>query len=180
MPPKSAGAAPEGWRSPDAHAQTYGYDARIESHYRFTHRIASLWVVACHAEVNTLAPKVMDCLRHPFYRKWVTLVVAVFTWMGSLGASVDAVRYVHEYCSEHQALEHREADESDRTSTTDDPHQPCVVVGMPAAEPPALPVLAAPRMVEQDLPTLPAPPVGGGARAPPLTYAPKTSPPAIA
>jgi hypothetical protein len=119
----------------------------------------------------------MSLLRRGALLRWALLVTLVFTtWVGRVASSADAVRYVHEYCEEHETVEHRDgADEGVADSGN---HDPCSLPPWVAAEPPELPTLSRAEVLSGPIPP-PPPATGAGApRAPPLSFAPKTSPPA--
>lgn len=120
----------------------------------------------------------MPLLRRHALLRWAMLVSLVFaTWAGRVASSVDAVRYVHEYCEEHSTIEHRDGASRDEGAADPGNHDPCSLPPWIAAEPPELPALARNEALAAPIPA-PPPATGAGApRAPPLSFAPKTSPP---
>jgi hypothetical protein len=108
--------------------------------------------------------------------RWLIAVSALaLGWLGGLGASADAVRHVHTLCEVHQVVEHGPDEAGDVGEGRD--HVPCAWQAMLGSEP-----VLAPAPVGRWMTLHPAAPplpvqLGGGARAPPLTFAPKTGPP---
>jgi hypothetical protein len=83
------------------------------------------------------------------------------------------------YCEEHRAVEHREDQQQDDEDEDEDDHGgACAWQLLPAGDVPLATPIAAGPVQWTEVPAPEPPALGGGARAPPLSFAPKTSPPA--
>lgn len=126
----------------------------------------------------------MRALRRTPAVRWLLLAAMIAaTMLGHVANGLDAVRYRHVYCAEHEVVEHRSAKAPSQSAPEDDrdqgDHAPCASPGVVVAEPPQPPILVGLAFTIDPVGP-PAPLTGGAAaQAPPLSYAPKTSPPAL-